>query len=267
MHLDKALEFVKTNSSDPFDLVRLDHTLHNKLPKDDQLFDITSTQRSDGGWAPFWAEGVSSVDATCYRLALLEQAGVKQHRVIDNALKFLHRHLHEGSYYEEDHSLRDVCPPWAKPEDKKARLYLTSNCAFWTNYYTSTVDENIINYLIEHIDCTGKIESYLHTKWLIAGLFIQKNLGEKAKIVLASLETEITNMSADNLAWMINTLLISGLSKEEPLVNHAVIRLSELQLADGSWISDDGEWKSVHTTLESIRAIHFIRNDIDLYQK
>jgi hypothetical protein len=108
MDLSKSIKFVESNSTSPFDLVRLKYILYRALPKNDELNEIITTQRSDGSWSPFWAHGRSSLDATCYRLALLEQVGIKNHLAIEHAIKFLLSQMNEHGYFEEDSSLSEV---------------------------------------------------------------------------------------------------------------------------------------------------------------
>jgi len=87
-------------------------------------------QRPDGGWAPFWAADYSSLDATCYRLAQFERAWIPSW-LPQTALEFLRSRQRPDGSWEEDESVRDLAPPWTKPGDLAARLYVTANCGWW----------------------------------------------------------------------------------------------------------------------------------------
>lgn len=75
-----------------------------------------------------------------------------------------------------------------------------------------------------------------------------------ALAILGALRLRLSELDASNLAWMINALLVMGLSSNFPLVVEARARLDDLQETDGRWSSEDGEWQDVHTTLESLRV-------------
>lgn len=65
---------------------------------------ILTGQRSDGGWAPFWAVDYRAVDATCFRLAQAEQGGISlDHEAIQRAVQFLcSRQRPDGGWTSED---------------------------------------------------------------------------------------------------------------------------------------------------------------------
>ena len=60
-------------------------------------------------------------------------------------------------------------------------------------------------------------------------------------------------------AWMINCLCIMGVAPDSPLIADSLSRLEALQQDDGRWSGEDGEGQDVHTTLETLRAISFVR--------
>jgi len=258
LDFDKSIEFVTLNSTDPFDIVRLEYILSQKVPGNEELENIILSQRRDGSWSPFWAEGSSSLDATCYRLALLEQAGIRKHRVIDQAIDFITSRMHEDGSFEEELALKDLCPPWAVPGEVGPTIYITANCAFWINYYTSSVDPRTVMFLESQIKDNATIPSFLHTYWLIGGLFHSIGMDEAAKPIFQRLVERCSEMSADNLTWLINTLIASRVDREAEVIRVSASYLARLQQHDGSWRSDDGAWKDVHTTLEAIRALRYI---------
>lgn len=259
MNLSKSIDYVRANSKKSFDHARLEFILYGTLPENEELNEIIDTQRTDGSWSPFWAPDKSSIDATCYRLALLEQVGVRNHFIIDRSMEYLSKQINGFGYFEEDNSLVDICPPWAKPGDLKARLYITANCAFWINYYTTSLDKGVVSYLLEH-SMDGRVNSFLHTKWLIGGLLLSLGFDKESKIVLQTLYEQIDEMSSDNLSWLINTLIVSGIDSNEDIIKSSATRLASLINDDGSWSSDDGTWKDVHTTLEALRVLNFVSN-------
>ncbi|WDL97159.1 hypothetical protein [Alicyclobacillus sp. ALC3] len=68
---------------------------------------------------------------------------------------------------------------------------------------------------------------------------------------------KLPELEASNLAWLINSLCVMGISPEHQLISSAKHQLEQLQQEDGHWASEDGKWQDVHTTLECIRAIEF----------
>jgi DNA phosphorothioation-dependent restriction protein DptG len=102
------------------------------------------------------------------------------------------------------------------------------------------------------------VDSFLHTQWILGGLFYSLGLFEESREVFCSLNEIIDEMSADNLAWLVNTLIASGVDKDEKIIKHSIDRLINQINDNGSWSSDDGTWKDIHTTLEAIRAITYV---------
>jgi hypothetical protein len=263
MELEKAIQYVRSYSSDPIESIRLDYLLNKQVPSNEQIKELITSQREDGSWSPFWAPGQSSLDATCYRLAILEQVGIKNHYVISKAIDFLSNCMNESGVFEEDKKLANVCPPWVQPGDIKSQLYLTSNCGFWINYYSlKGVSSKPIKYLSSQLGNEGEINSFLHTYWLVGGLFYSIGMQTEAYLIFNNLIRRLSEMSADNLAWLLNTLIASGVPKDEVIIKQAIRKLLTLQHDDGGWTSDDGSWRNVHTTLEAKRAINLVRETL-----
>lgn len=59
--LHKAVEFVRQNGT-PVEAARLEYLLTGSLPSSRIVSEWGFGQRSDGGFAPFWAKDASSVD-------------------------------------------------------------------------------------------------------------------------------------------------------------------------------------------------------------
>ena len=122
--LQPAIDFVLRTGT-PVERARLRHMLYGEAMADDIREQFGRSQRGDGGWAPFWAPDYSSLDATCYQLAQLQQLGadMRSLMVID-AVRFLaERQALDGSW-AEDAAVVDDAPVWAAagaPANRAAR--------------------------------------------------------------------------------------------------------------------------------------------------
>ncbi len=178
--LDKALAFIKSHSN-AVEQARLQHLLANKRPSQEIVARFFAGQRPDGGWPPFWAEDYSSLDATCFHLAQAEQLGLTESETaIRWAVRFLiERQLPEGSW-EEDETIAGFAPPWARPGDRSAQLYLTANCGFWLAILGNPEDRAVkaAGFLRACLDPEGHLPGFLHTHWLAAGLWYKVNWRE-----------------------------------------------------------------------------------------
>ncbi|HEY7092284.1 MAG TPA: prenyltransferase/squalene oxidase repeat-containing protein [Ktedonobacterales bacterium] len=222
-------------------------------------------QRPDGGWAPFWASDYSSLDATCYRLAQAETAGLS---LSWEALEFLRSRQRSDGSWEEDESARDLAPPWVTPGDLAARLYLTANCGWWLingmahgaqGYEDEAARAGA--YLEGHQAEDGSLPSFLQTHWLAAALWIrlewgQPDLPEQATRTLDHLATQLSDETpAGALGWMLTTLAPLGVPPEHPAIVKAVALLSEQQRPDGGWTSEDGPDRDTWVTLQALLAL------------
>src|SRR5262249_7056150 len=109
-------------------------------PPQDVLDKAELGQSRKGGWPAYWNDHVASVDATCFRLAELDDLGALGRPAALEALGWLAARQRPDGSWEEDPSLADTAPPWARPGDPEARLYLTTNAAFWLAAYGSLDD-------------------------------------------------------------------------------------------------------------------------------
>jgi hypothetical protein len=222
-------------------------------------------QRPDGGWAPFWASNYSSLDATCYRLAQAEMARLSLPRA---AFDFLRSRQQPDGRWEEDESVRDQAPPWAKPGDLAAQLYLTANCGWWlingmargeSGYQDETARAGA--YLERYQAEDGSLPSFLQTHWLAAALWIrlewgQPDVPEQAKRTLDYLATQLNDETpAGALGWMLTTLAGLDVPEEHPVIVKAVALLSAQQRPDGGWTSEDGPERDAWVTMQALVAL------------
>ena len=128
--IDAAIGFVIARG-DQVDRARLSYLRTGAAPRAEALDRGELGQAPDGGWPAIWAGDVASVDATCFRLAELDDLGALHRPAARRALDWLAGRQRPDGTWEEDESLAGEAPPWARPGDPEARLYLTANAAFW----------------------------------------------------------------------------------------------------------------------------------------
>jgi hypothetical protein len=207
---------------------------------------------------PLWARDYSSLDATCFRLAQAEQMGLSgSERAVKRAVHFLAQRQKPDGSWEEDKKVADLAPPWAKPGDLAARLYLTSNCALWLALLGDT-DRRVskaADYLVMHQDLSGHLPGFLHTHWLAGGLWYRLKRQEPAELAFEYLGMRMNDLAVSNLSWLITTLSVAGVPPDHSLVNTAASLLEQSQQEDGRWLSEDGPTQEVHATLEALRAL------------
>lgn len=257
MNLPLATQFIQSHAS-PLVLARLDFVLHNQPASADVIAEIQASQRKDGGFPPFWAPDYSSLDATCFHLSQAQQLGIPfDAAVITTALRFLARRQKENGSWEEDSSIATQAPPWAKPGELPAMLYLTANCASWLAASTDYAIESsrAVAFLAAHQEQSGRLPSFLHTHWLAAGAWLRLGLTQPALFALGYLHGRFDDLSASHLAWLITTLLPAGLPSDHALIVQSLAKLAGLQQPDGRWHSEDGADFDVNTTLEALFAV------------
>ncbi len=250
-----AIKFVQDHGN-TVEQARLHVLLQDRALVREAVDALKMMQREDGSWAPFWAPDASSIDATCYSLAQCEQLGLRSEEFIDQAISFLIGRQNTDGSFEEDAALAPVAPPWAMPGDASAKLYITANAGCWISHFRSSDPclAMIGEFLASNLN-KGYLPGFLHANWLAAGLLYSLGKHKDAQSILAYLHSELAMLEASNLAWLINALCIMDVTPDHPLISDAINKLQALQHEDGRWVSEDGEWQDVHTTLESIRAI------------
>jgi hypothetical protein len=257
--LDAATGYVVAHG-DPVDRARLSWLRTGVAPPSEVLDEVELGQTPEGGWPAFWAGDVASVDATCFRLAEIDDLGGLDRPATQKALKWLARRQRPDGMWEEDESLAGSAPPWARPGDEDARLYLTTNAAFWLivagpdTEYAATVARAGEAFRAS-LRPDGTWPSFLVTGWLGAALLYHLGWFYESAQIQVNLADRVPEMSAADCAWMISVLLRVGISAEDHLIEAAKGRLSETQRSDGGWESDDGEAFDLHTTLTALRAL------------
>jgi hypothetical protein len=261
--IDAAIGYVVAKG-DVVDRARLAHLRSGIAPSADVLAKVEGGQTAEGGWPSFWAGDVASIDATCFRLAELDDLGALARPAAVRALDFLAHRQRPDGMWEEDANLARHAPPWARPGDPEARLYLTSNASFWlavagdesgnADRYAETLSRASTAFRAA-VRPDGTWPSFLVTGWLGAAMLHKCKWFYEAAQMEVVLAGRVNDMSAADLAWMIAALRRVGVGVDDWLVSSARNRLASMQRFDGAWVSDDGEAFDIHTILTALRGL------------
>jgi hypothetical protein len=261
--LDAAIGYVVAHG-DFVDRARLSWLRSGISPPQDVFDKVELGQTREGGWPALWADAVASVDATCFRLAELDDLGALERPAAQRALEWLSAKQRPDGTWEEDESLAEAAPSWAQPGDPEARLYLTTNAAFWLAVTSSrhAADDPRATLVVRAAEAfraalrpDGTWPSFLAAGWLGGALLYRLGWFYEAAQIQVVLSERLSTMSSADTAWLAATLRRVGMSNDDWVVQSAKRRLSETQRGDGSWESDDGPAFNVHTTLAAIRAL------------
>jgi hypothetical protein len=261
--LDAAIGYVVAHG-DSVDRARLAWLRTGQAPPADVLDRAETGQASSGGWPAYWGAHVASVDATCFRLAELDDLGAIDRTAARRALSWLANSQRPDGMWEEDESLAGIAPPWAQPGDDEARLFLTTSAAFWLIVGGSAPgddDEHAarIARAAEAFRASlrpdGSWPSFLVTGWLGCAMLYHLGWFYESAQIQVNLADRVPSMTAADTAGMFAALRRVGMSTDDWLLSAARKRLSETQRSDGGWPSDDGDQFNVHTTLAAIRAL------------
>jgi hypothetical protein len=268
--IDGAIGFVVAHG-DQVDRARLSYLRTGATPRPEVLDRTEMGQAADGGWPAFWGGDVASVDATCFRLSELDDLGALSRPAAHRAFDWLARRQRADGTWEEDAALAAEAPPWARPGDPEARLYLTANAGFWltvagidsgpAGLYGEPAAEPYAGAVraaaaavAASLRPDGTWPSFLVTGWLGAALLYRQTMFYESARMQMVLADRLPKMSPADVAWMASALRRAGVQADDWLLVAARRRLTETQRSDGGWSSDDGAAFDVHTTLTAIRA-------------
>ena len=256
---------------DPVDRARLSYLRTGAVPSDEIVAAAEVGQTAGGGWPAFYTGKIPSIDATCFRLALLDDLGALARPAAQRALDWLGGRQSGNGTWQELEELADEAPSWAKPGDPEATLYLTVNAAFWLTVaglearanipYGDTTpipyDEAVrrsAEFVRDSLQPDGSWPSFLVAGWLGAAVLHRQDMFYEAARIQVVLSERLPGMTANDAASLASTLRRVGVSDDDWTLMAARRRLAETQRSDGGWPSDDGDAFDVHVTLSVIRA-------------
>ncbi len=253
--LERAAGFVR-RAGTPFEQARLEYLLSGRS-LGASVVALLAGQRSNGGFLPPWSPNYSSIDATCFRLAQAEQAGLHPgHPLLEEAVAFLvGRQSGDGSW-QEDAEQANFAPRWAMPGNPMAQAYLTANAGLWVaRAGVGSAGRKAAEFLKRTLTQDGSVPSFLHANWLAAALFWAMDDRVAAEKLMSCLYARISDISASGLAWLIVSLFAGGVDPGHALIRKARSALLQSQRDDGAFASEDGPTHDVYSTLEAIHAL------------
>ncbi|WP_346775841.1 squalene--hopene cyclase [Micromonospora sp. HNM0581] len=268
--IDAAIGFVVAHG-DAVERARMSWLRTGAQPPPEVFDSAEVGQTPGGGWPASWGDEVASVDATCFRLAELDDLGALGRPSARRALDWLAAAQRRDGCWEEDEALADSAPEWARPGSPEAKMYLTANAAFWLTAagldaraagpldhrvggaYAGVV-QAASQALAAQLRPDGSWPSFLATGWLSAAVLHRQQMFYESAQIKAVLAERLPEASAADAAWLGVTLHRVGVDLQEWTLVAARRRLTETQRSDGGWTSDDGHQFDVHTTLAVIRA-------------
>jgi hypothetical protein len=274
--LDAAIGFVVARG-DVVDRARLSWLRSGAAPPADVLEKAEQGQTRAGGWPALWGAHLASVDATCFRLAEIDDLGALGRPGARRALAWLASRQRPDGTWEEDEALAHDAPAWAQPGDPEARLYLTVNAAFWlvaggpggSSPHPESDHPGWQPHDDEHaamltraaeafrasLRPDGSWPSYLAAGWLGAALLYHLGWFYESAQIQVNLTQRVPELSAADCASMGSAMRRVGVAPNDWLIVAIRQRLRETQRTDGGWSSDDGAAFDVHATLSAIRAL------------
>jgi hypothetical protein len=265
--IDAAIGFVVARG-DQVDRARLSW-LRSELPAHpDMIAKVEMGQTASGGWPAFWGGDQPSIDATCFRLAELDDLGALDRDAARAAVRWLASRQRRDGTWQEDESFADAAPSWAKPGDPEATLYLTANAGFWLTVAGSpdpapspeaTMHAEVVARATQAFRAAlrpdGSWPSFLVAGWLGGAMLYHAGWFYESAQIQLRLTDRIPDMTAADVASLAAAFRRVGLSPLDGVLEAARRRLGQTQRTDGGWASDDGDAFDVHTTLAAIRGL------------
>jgi hypothetical protein len=261
--IDTAIGFVVARG-DATERARLSYLRTGSFPPAEIVEKVETGQMPTGGWPAQWGAGVASVDATCFRLAELDDLGALSRPPAKRALDWLAGRQRLDGFWEEDSTLEASAPPWARPGDPEARFYLTVNAAFWLAVAAADAGSSELyeipltraaQAIRDALDDSGTWPGFLVSGWLAAAVLHRTEWFYESARIFVVLSERVKTMSGADAASMAAALRRAGVNPDDSVLVAARQRLSATQRPDGGWPSDDGPAFDIHTTLTALRAI------------
>jgi hypothetical protein len=257
-NLPLAVAYIRKHAT-PIELARLWRIVGESDAVLEAEQQVAALQNPDGGW-PYRQEAgqPSSLAATHHTLTWLGELGLRPGAIAQRGLDYLlSTQQPDGSWHESASILALHPPDWMSPANDRATAYLTADSAYHLALGRSPELDavgNACTYLYQlELD-----EQYPQTIWSIGALFtiVEGADSEVAQAAQGYLERRLDRTwDAGTLAWLLNTYLNAGISPSMPILVKARALLEQMQQANGSFSSEEGEGFALDVTIQAVRAL------------
>jgi hypothetical protein len=262
MDIVESISFIEENGTD-LEKARTRYILYGAKPEPDVVQPFIELQNADGGFPFGLAQGnPSTLNSTQVALLRLDELGMLDSSTADGAFKYTLKSQRDDGGWDEDASIAEHDPPpWARPGALDARVYLSSQSAFWLavgGFRSHPGFHRSLDFLREHQEGSGRFQGFLHSTWIATSVFLMagSQYAEIARKGLEALVTEPLSGWVDSqISWALHCLGAAGLPKDNPFVEKGLVELARRRGIDGRWISEDGEARTVGAVIETLKVL------------
>jgi len=262
MDIAESVSFVEENGTD-LEKARMRYILYGVKPEPDVIQPFVELQNADGGFPFRLVQGnPSALNNTLIALCWMDEMGMLGSPMANRAFRHVLAAQRDDGGWDEDASIAQYGPPpWASPGDLRARLYLSSQSAFWLiagGYGSHPGFQRALDFLLKHQEESGRFQGFLHTTWIATSVFVMAG-DQYSKVVRKGLEAlmdiPLSEWVDSQICWALECLGKAGLPKDDPFVEKGLAELARRQGADGRWISEDGETRTVVAIIGALKVL------------
>ena len=269
--IEAAIGFVVARG-DQVDRARLSWLRSELPPPPGRVAKVEMGQSAEGGWPAFWGGDVPSIDATCFRLAELDDLGALDRPAARAALAWLASRQRPDGTWQEDEALADTAPPWAhagRPgggalPDRQRRLLAGGRRSAPEPATVAAGQPVRRGGRAGHPGVPGGAAAGRHLA-VVPGRRLARRrrmlyhtgwFYEAAQIQVMLRRTHAGHERRPMSRGWRRRCAGPGCPTEDFVLEAALASASaETQRTDGGWASDDGDAFDVHTTLAAIRGV------------
>jgi prenyltransferase beta subunit len=176
MDIAESVSFIEENGTD-LEKARTRYILYGAKPEPDVVQPFIELQNADGGFPFGLAQGnPSTLNNTQVALLRLDELGMLDSATADRAFEYILKTQRDDGGWDEDASIAGYSPPpWASPGAPEARVYLSSQSAFWLavgGYRSQPGFHKALDFLREHQEESGRFQGFLHSTWIATSVFL-----------------------------------------------------------------------------------------------
>ena len=262
MDISQSIDYILKHGIEA-EHARMKCIIYNTAPDPKVVYSIEALQNQDGGFPCRKTKGYPScINDTLNAFWQMDELGMLDSPTAQKTKDYLlKRQKVDGSWDEEPSALAFDLPPWAKPGDLKARIYLTAYSIFRLALggdVNQVVFTKALEFLRKHQDETGQFYGFFHSTWIATGAFLlagNSYLHVTQKGIQALMARPLAKWVDSQLCWALDCLGHAGLPKGHPFIDASLAELMVRRSPEGIWISEDGEAQTVSATIEALKVL------------